>query len=97
MPEEVVTRHEPRRRAKPVQLRADVKKELRRRIQSCREPLAEEDQVAGIRRHIWEEHSLGFSAEEAGSVLLRSEHELDESAPTNVGMRPTKTSTEGGD
>jgi Protein of unknown function (DUF1059) len=44
----------------------------------------EERQVAEVRRHAWEAHSISFSTEEALAVLLRLELEVDEGAPADL-------------
>jgi hypothetical protein len=46
---------------------------------------SEERQVAEVRRHAWEAHGISFSTEEALTVLLRFELELDEAAPAQRG------------
>ncbi len=44
----------------------------------------EERQVAEVRRHASEAHSISFSTEEALAVLLRLELEVDEGAPADL-------------
>ena len=53
---------------------------------------AEEPQVAEIRRHAWEAHSISFSTEEALAVLLRLELEVAKGAPADLAAATDTTS-----
>ncbi len=44
----------------------------------------EDGQVAEVRRHAREAHGISFSTEEALTVLLRLELEVDEEAPADL-------------